>query len=85
MDKNYGEMTMVELKAELVKKQNELTEVHKVVKPLYESYVEDMTKYMTNKVREELLQTQRKVRTIYWDINKIDRAIRALERNDKRE
>ena len=85
MDKNYGEMTMAELKAELVKKQNELAEVHKVVKPLHESYVEDMTKYMTNKVREELLQTQRKVRTIYWDIKKIDSEIRALERNDKRE
>lgn len=48
MDKKYDEMTMVELKAELVKKQNELAEVHKVVKPLHESYVEDMTKYMTN-------------------------------------
>lgn len=48
MDKKYGEMTMVELKAELVKKQKELAEVHKVIKPLHESYVEDMTKYMTN-------------------------------------
>ena len=48
MDKKYDEMTMVELKAELVKKQNELAEVHKIVKPLHESYVEDITKYMTN-------------------------------------
>ena len=54
MDKNYGEMTMVELKAELVKKQNELAEVHKVVKPLRESYVEDMTKYMTNIVNMDV-------------------------------
>ena len=54
MDKNYGEMTMVELKAELVKKQNELAEVHKVIKPLRESYVEDMTKYMTNIVNMDV-------------------------------
>ena len=54
MDKNYGEMTMVELKAELVKKQNELAEVHKIVKPLHESYVEDMTKYMTNIVNMDV-------------------------------
>ena len=54
MDKNYGEMTMVELKAELVKKQNELAEVHKVVKPFHESYVEDMTKYMTNMVNMDV-------------------------------
>ena len=174
MDKNYGEMTMVELKAELVKKQNELAEVHKVVKPLHESYVEDMTKYMTNivnmdvkvevidsssvrisipgessneitirmetdypngydapavkkvrmetwsagnvyngdtekinyillmgviaknlddiftkftttKVIKELDDAQRKGQSIRWEISEIDRAIRALERNDKRE
>ena len=54
MDKNYGEMTMVELKAELVKKQNELAEVHKVIKPLHESYVEDMTKYMTTIVNMDV-------------------------------
>lgn len=54
MDKNYGEMTMVELIAELAKKQNELAEVHKVVKPLRESYVEDMTKYMTNIVNMDV-------------------------------
>ena len=54
MDKKYDEMTMVELKAELVKKQNELAEVHKIVKPLHESYVEDMTKYMTNIVNMDV-------------------------------
>lgn len=54
MDKNYSEMTMVELNAELVKKQNELAEVHKVIKPLRESYVEDMTKYMTNIVNMDV-------------------------------
>ena len=54
MDKKYDEMTMVELKAELVKKQNELAEVHKVIKPLRESYVEDMTKYMTNIVNMDV-------------------------------
>ena len=174
MDKKYCEMTMVELKAELVKKQNELAEVHKVVKPLHESYVEDMTKYMTNivnmdvkvevidsssvrisipgesrqeitirmetdypdgydapavkkvrmetwsagnvhngdtekinyillmgviaknlddiftkftttKVIKELDEAQSKGHTIRWEISEIDRAIRALERNSKRE
>ena len=173
MDKNYGEMTMAELKAELVKKQNELVEVHKVIKPLRESYVEDMTKYMTNivnmdvkvdvidsssvrisigessqeitirmetdypngydapavkkvrmetwsagnvhngdtekinyillmgviaknlddifkkftttKVIKELDEAQSKGQSIRWEISKIDSAIRALERNDKRE
>lgn len=173
MDKNYGEMTMVELNAELVKKQNELAEVHKVIKPLRESYVEDMTKYMTNivnmdvkvevidsssvrisigesrqeitvrmetdypngydapavkkvrmetwsagnvhngdtekinyillmgviaknlddifkkftttKVIKELDEAQSKGQSIRWEISEIDRAIRALERNDKRE
>lgn len=54
MDKKYDEMTMVELKAELVKKQNELAEVYKVIKPLRESYVEDMTKYMTNIVNMDV-------------------------------
>ena len=176
MDKNYGEMTMVELKAELVKKQNELAKVNKVVKPLHESYVEDMTKYMmtnimvnmdvkvevidsssvrisipgksrqeitvrmettypngygasevkkvrmetwsagtvhngdtekinyilamgviaknlddiftkftTTKVIKELDEAQSKGNTIRWEISKIDSAIRALERNAKRE
>ena len=166
-------MTMVELKAEQVKKQNELAEVHKVIKPLRESYVEDMTKYMTNivnmdvkvdvidsssvrisigessqeitirmetdypngydapavkkvrmetwsagnvhngdtekinyimlmgviaknlddifkkftttKVIKELDEAQSKGQSIRWEISKIDSAIRALERNDKRE
>lgn len=45
---------MTELNAELVKKQNELAEVHKVIKPLHESYVEDMTKYMTNIVNMDV-------------------------------
>ena len=173
MDKKYDEMTMVELKAELVKKQNELAEVYKVIKPLRESYVEDMTKYMTNivnmdvkvdvidsssvrisigessqeitirmetdypngydapavkkvrmetwsagnvhngdtekinyillmgviaknlddifkkftttKVIKELDEAQSKGQSIRWEISKIDSAIRALERNDKRE
>ena len=175
MGKNYGEMTMVELKAELVKKQKDLAAVNKVVKPLHESYVEDMTKYMTNimvnmdvkvevidsssvrisipgksrqeitirmetdypngydapavkkvrmetwsagnvhngdtekinyillmgviaknlddifkkftttKVIKELDEAQSKGQSIRWEIFKIDSAIRALERNDKRE
>ena len=54
MDKNYCEMTMVELKDELVKKQNEIAEVYKVIKLLRESYVEDMTKYMTNIVNMDV-------------------------------
>lgn len=47
---NYNEMTMVELKAELVKKQKEYDAADKVCEPLYKSYVADMTKYMTKLV-----------------------------------
>ena len=47
-------MTMVELKAEQVKKHNELAGLKKVIKPLRESYVEDMTKYMTNIVNMDV-------------------------------
>lgn len=168
---NYNEMTMVELKAELVKKQKDYDAAGKVCEPLYKSYVEDMTKYMikmvkgmdvkvdvdldrinlrlekeheltlhlekeypngydapyvqqiemspwscrvhngdtstvnyyvlvgkvapklddilvrmtNSKVREELLQAQRKVRTIHWDIEKIENAMHSIERNAKKE
>lgn len=168
---NYNEMTMVELKAELVKKRKEYNAASKVCEPLYKSYVEDMTKYMTklvkgmdvkvdveidrinlrcdakyeltlhlekeypngydapyvqkiemspwscrvhngdtstvnyyvligmvapklddilvkmtnSKVREELLQAQRKVHEIHWEIEKIEREIDTIERNAKKE
>lgn len=168
---NYNEMTMAELKSTLVKKQKEYDSAEQVCKPLYKSYVEDMTKYMSklvkgmdvkvdvdvdrinlrlekeheltlrlekeypngydapyvqqmemnpwscrvhngdtskinyyvlmgivapklddilvkmtnSKIREELLQAQRKVRTIDWEIEKIENAIVAIERNAKKE
>ena len=43
MSKNYIEMTIDELRDELVKKHNELEEVYKVYNHRYKSYVDDMT------------------------------------------
>lgn len=168
---NYNEMTMVELKSALVKKQKEYDAATKVCEPLYKSFVKDMTKFMSSlvkgvdvkievdvecinlrldkeyeltlrltkeypngydapyvrkiemnpygfrvqngetikvnyyvlmgmvapklddilvkmtnsKVREELIQAQRKVRTIEWEIEKIENAMSAIERNAKKE
>lgn len=48
MTKNYNEMTMVELKSELIKKQKEFANIEKVSIPLHDSFVKDMTKWMTN-------------------------------------
>lgn len=168
---NYNEMTMVELKEVMTKKKEEYDAATKVCEPLYKSYVEDMTEYMTkmvkgvdvkievdvecislrldkeyeltlrlmkeypngydapcvrkiemnpygfrvqngetikvnyyvlmgmvapklddifvkmtnSKVREELIQAQRKVRNIEWELEKIENAMSAIERNAKKE
>lgn len=42
-------------------------------------------KFTTTKVIKELDEAQSKGQSIRWEISKIDSAIRALERNDKRE
>lgn len=48
--------------------------------------LDDILVKMTNsKVREELIQAQRKVRTISWDIEKIENAMSAIWRNAKKE
>ena len=62
MMNKYNEMTMDELKAELDKQKNELSNIEKVIEPLRYSFVNDMTEWMTNLMKDtnaeiDLVQT----------------------------
>lgn len=48
MANKYNEMTMVELKAEMVKHKKELANVEKVINTINYSFVNDMKEWMTN-------------------------------------